>query len=266
MIESFSIWFQKNILLLPVLASEHGKNVDGLLTYVHWLMLVLFVGWSLFFLYTLYRFRQRRNPRADHHGIRSHFSNYLEGGVALVEVILLVGFAIPLWAKVVSDPPKEEESTVIRVMGRQFNWVAHYAGMDGQMGLQDPTLSNASDPFGVARKDDPSAADDVVVQGTFVVPVDKPVIAHITSIDVIHSFAVKAMRVCQDAIPGMSIPVWFTPTKTGEYRITCAQLCGNSHYGMFGTLKVVTQEEYDLWLAEQSSKALLLGAEPVDYE
>jgi cytochrome c oxidase subunit 2 len=64
----------------------------------------------------------------------------------------------------------------------------------------------------------------------------------------------------------MTIPTWFKPVKQGEYKITCAQLCGNSHYGMFGTLKVVAQEEYDQWLAEQSAKARSAVAEPVSYE
>jgi cytochrome c oxidase subunit 2 len=98
------------------------------------------------------------------------------------------------------------------------------------------------------------------------VPVGKPVIAHLTSLDVIHSFAIKSMRVCQDAIPGMTIPTWFTPVKEGEYKITCAQLCGNSHYGMYATLKVVSQAEYDQWLAAQSAKARAAFAAPVDYE
>jgi len=134
------------------------------------------------------------------------------------------------------------------------------------MGRQEVALSSASDPFGLDRRNDPQAADDVVVQGNLVVPVNRPVIAHITSLDVIHSFAITAMRICQDAIPGMSIPVWFKPTKVGEYKITCAQLCGNSHYGMSATLKVVPQAEYDRWLAEQSAKAKAAHAAPVDYE
>ena len=263
---AFTDWFKYEFLHLPMLASEHGASVDNLLMYVHWLMLALLVGWSCFFVYTSILFRQARNPRANPVGVRSHFSSYLEGGVALVEAILLLGFAVPLWAKVVSDPPSAEESTVIRVMGRQFNWMAHYAGVDGQMGRQDPALSTASDPFGVDRAGDPNAADDVVVQGNIVVPVNKPVIVHLTSLDVIHSFAIKTMRVCQDTIPGMTIPTWFKPVKEGEYKITCAQLCGNSHYGMFGILKVVSQEEYDQWLAEQSAKARSTAAEPVSYE
>jgi cytochrome c oxidase subunit 2 len=234
--------------------------------YVHWLMLVLFVGWLAYFLLAIFRFNRKRHPRADYVGVKSHLSNYLEGGVALTEAVLLLGFAVPLWAKVVSHPPSEKDAIVIHVMGKQFNWNAHYAGLDGIMGKQDPTLSNASDPFGVDRKNDPHAADDVVVQGNIVVPVNRYVIAHVTSLDVIHSFAIQSMRVCQDAIPGMSIPVWFKPVKEGEYKITCAQLCGNSHYGMFATLKVVSQAAYDKWLAEQSAKAKSTSGQRVDYE
>jgi cytochrome c oxidase subunit 2 len=265
MIDAFANWFQAHVLRLPVLASEHGRNLDNLLTYVHWLMFALFIGWLAYFGLVLYRFRQSRQPRPHPTGVRSHFTSYLEGGVAVVEAILLIGFSVPLWAKMVSNPPREDQSTVVRVMGRQFNWVAHYAGLDGQMGRQSAALASAMDPFGVDRKGDAQAKDDVVVQGTLIVPVNKPVLAHITSLDVVHSFAVPAMRVCQDAIPGMSIPVWFTPVKEGEYKITCAQLCGNSHYGMFATLKVVAQADYDRWLAEQSAKARS-AVEPVNYE
>jgi cytochrome c oxidase subunit 2 len=105
-----------------------------------------------------------------------------------------------------------------------------------------------------------------VVQGNIVVPVNRHVLAHLTSLDVIHSLAIPAMRVCQDAIPGMSIPTWFKPTRIGDYKITCAQLCGNSHYGMYATLKVVSQADYDRWLTEQSGKARAAHAAPVDYE
>jgi cytochrome c oxidase subunit 2 len=70
--------------------------------------------------------------------------------------------------------------------------------------------------------------------------------------DVIHSFSVKEMRVTQDAIPGMSIPVWFKPVKTGQYEINCVQLCGNAHYRMRGFLNVVTPAEYEQWLVQKS--------------
>ena len=63
------------------------------------------------------------------------------------------------------------------------------------------------------------------------------------------------MRVKQDVIPGMSIPTWFTPTKTGEFEIACAQLCGLGHYRMKGFLTIHTQEDFDKWIEEQSSAA-----------
>jgi cytochrome c oxidase subunit 2 len=193
-------------------------------------------------------------------------SNWIEGGVAVVEAVLLIGFAVPLWAKVVSNPPTEKNSTVIHVLGRQFNWNGHYAGVDGKMGRQDPALSSGGDAFGVDRKNDPDAKDDIVVQGSFVVPVNKPVVLHISSLDVIHSLAIRSMRICQDATPGLSVPAWFTPVKEGKYKVSCAQLCGNSHYGMQGTLDVVSQADFDKWLADQSAKAKSAGAAPVSYE
>jgi len=263
---SFDYLIKHKLLSLPVLASDHGGKVDNLIVYVHALMAILFVGWLAYFVYCLFRFRRSRNPKADYVGVKGHLSSYLEVGVAVIEGVLLIGFAVPLWAQVVSNPPPERDSTVINVLGRQFNWNGQYAGTDGKLGAQSLLLSSGSDPFGVDRKGDTNALDDVVVQGNFVVPVNRNVILNISSLDVIHSFAVRAMRVCQDATPGLRISTWFKPIQTGEFKVTCAQLCGNSHYGMFGTLKVVSQEEYDKWLAEQSAKARGSAAAPVSYE
>src|SRR5436305_8253800 len=89
------------ILGLPVLASEHGKTVDDLIIYVHWLMIALFAGWLAYFAYALFRFHQSRNPKADYIGVRNHASNYIEVVVALVEAAILIFVAVPLWAKTV---------------------------------------------------------------------------------------------------------------------------------------------------------------------
>ncbi len=264
--ESFLNWFQTTVLQLPVLASEHGHRIDNLLTYIHWLMFALFIGWFAYFAYVLYRFSDTRQKRANRAGAQTHVTSWLEGGVVLLEAILLIGFSIPLWAAMVNKPPTETDATVIHVIGRQFNWVAHYGGQDGILGSQKPELSTASDPFGVDRSGDADALDDIVVQGTIVVPVGRPVVTHITSLDVIHSFAIPSMRICQDAIPGMSIPTRLTPTVEGEYKITCAQLCGNSHNGMFGILKVVSEAEYAKWVLDQSDKARSAAGAPVSYE
>src|SRR6185295_14828912 len=91
----------RELLQLPVLASKHGKDVDTLIILVHLLMIALFVGWLAYFCYTLFRFHRSRNPRADYLGVRNHASNYIEIIVAVIEAVLLIGFAVPLWANAV---------------------------------------------------------------------------------------------------------------------------------------------------------------------
>jgi cytochrome c oxidase subunit 2 len=245
----------EKLLGLPVLASEHGKSVDNLIIYVHWLMIVLFVGWLAYFAYALFRFHRSRNPKADYVGVKSHASTYIEGAVAIVEGVLLIGVAVPLWAKSVGGLPPENQSTVIQVVAQQFNWNVRYPGKDGKFGRQDMRLVNSTNIFGVDYTD-PSAKDDIQRNNEIHVVVNKPVIAYISSKDVIHSFKIIAMRVTQDAIPGMRVPIWFTPTQVGTYQINCAQLCGNSHAAMTGGSMVVeTQADFDKWLAAQTPGA-----------
>lgn len=234
-------------------ASAHGKGIDELILYVHLLMGALFVGWMGYFIVAMIRFNKAANPKADYVGVRSHASTYLEIGVAIVEAVLLIGLAVPLWAKAVDNPPAASEKPVeLQVMAQQFAWSAHFPGLDGKWGKQDTKFANRSNPFGLDA-DDADAKDDLsVMSEAFLLPVNRPVIAKISSMDVIHCFKAGAMRVTQDAIPGLSIPVHFTPTKTGDYTITCAQLCGSGHASMRGLFKVVTQAEFDSWYAEKS--------------
>src|SRR5205085_8327146 len=123
------------ILGLPVLASEHGQSVDNLIIYVHWLMIVLFVGWLAYFAYALFRFHHSRNPKADYVGVKNHASSYIEVAVALVKGVLLFGVAVPLWAKTV-DVPSTAGAIQVQIVGQQFNWNARYAGKDGKSGRQ----------------------------------------------------------------------------------------------------------------------------------
>jgi cytochrome c oxidase subunit II len=249
----------KKLLGLPVLASEHGQDVDKFIIYVHWLMAVLFVGWLSYFIYALVRFRQSRQPKADYVGVKGHASNYLEIAVALIEAVLLIGFAIPLWAKVVDEYPDPKDSTVIRVTAEQFQWNSRYPGKDGVFGAQDRKFVDPGNKFGY-DPNDPAGKDDVVPPFRDIrVPVGKPVLIYLTSLDVIHSLDIHPLRVCQDAIPGMRIPVHFTPTKVGKYKITCAQLCGNGHYGMYGDFTVETPEDYQKWLDANANSGAAAG-------
>lgn len=243
------------LLGLPLVASQHGDKVDLLILWVHYLMGVLFIGWFAYFLLVIFKFRQSKNPKASYLGAQTHASTYIEVAVVIVEMILLMGLSIPLWAKFADDFPKGKDVTEIRVVAEQFAWHALYPGPDGAFARQDMSLVSSTNQYG---KDftDPKAKDDFEGNlNEMVVPVGLPVIAHITSKDVIHSFKVNPLRVTQDAIPGLSIPIWFTPTKTGEYLINCAQLCGNSHYFMKGFFRVVTTNEYAKWMGEKTKAA-----------
>jgi len=206
-------------------ASAHGKGIDELILYVHLLMGALFVGWLGYFLLVMVRFNKSSNPKADYVGARSHASTYLEIGVALVEAVLLVGLAVPLWAKAVDNPPGASEKPVeMQVMAQQFAWAAHFPGADGKWGKQDTKFADRGNPFGLDTSDADAKDDISVVTEAFLLPVNRPVIAKMSSMDVIHCFKVPSMRVTQDVIPGLSIPVHFTPTKEGDYTITCISM------------------------------------------
>jgi cytochrome c oxidase subunit 2 len=237
-----------NFLGLPVAAAQHAPDVDSLISVVHWLMLVLFVGWGAFFLYVLFRFRKGANPRADYHGAKGKISKMLEIGIVVVEAILLVFFAIPAWARRVSNFPPESGATVVRVVGEQFAWNVHYPGPDGKFGRTDLSLMAADNPLGLDRND-PAAKDDITTINQLTLPVDKPVLVHLSSKDVIHSFGLYEMRVKQDAVPGLDIPVWFIPNRIGDYEITCSQLCGLGHYRMRGFVNIRSQADYEKFLA-----------------
>jgi cytochrome c oxidase subunit 2 len=252
----------RSLLGLPVLASEHGQQVDNLIEYVHWLMIVLFVGWLAYFAYALFRFHRSKNPKADYIGVKSHASNYIEVAVALVEAVLLIGVAVPLWAKAVDKFPKDSESTVIQVVAQQFAWNVRYPGKDGVFGKQSMQSVDSTNVFGVDPAD-ANGKDDVQTLNEIHVPLvknsngeSKPVIIYISSKDVIHCFKIIALRVTQDAIPGMRIPIWFRPTQLGRFQINCAQLCGNGHSTMAsGFLVVESQEAFDKWLASKAGAA-----------
>ncbi len=249
----------EKLLGMPPVASEQGQHIDNLIIYMHWLMIALFVGWFAYFIYALFRFHRSRNPRADYVGVKNHASSYIEAAVAIVEVVLLFGLAIPFWAKATDKFPKETEATVVQVVAQQFAWNFRYPGKDGVFGKQEMQWVSEQNTFGV-DPNDAHGKDDVQTLNEMHVPLVKnpdghfrPVMVFISSKDVVHSFKIIAMRVTQDAIPGMRIPIWFQPTHEGRYQINCAQLCGNGHSSMAqGFLVVESQDAFDKWLGSKA--------------
>ena len=251
----------RNFGLPSVSASTQGPQIDNIISIVHWLMLILFVGWGAYFIYTLIKFRASNNPKADYNGVKNHYSSYIEGLVAVVEVVLLFGFAFPIWASRVNDVP----------VGTEFAWNFHYPGPDGVFGKTSVNLvDEAENPIGLDRNDS-FAKDDIFTVNQLHIPVNTPINVSLSTKDVIHNFKLPELRVSQDAIPGMEIPVWFEATMTSEdflkttigtkregkgFEIACAQLCGLGHYRMMGYMTVHNDEGYSAWLVEQQEYLL----------
>jgi len=238
---------------MPIQASTHAAQIDQMTVLVHWLMLVLFVGWGAFFIFVLFRFRRGAHPRADYAGAKGKFAKSTEIAVAVIEVVLLVGYAIPAWALRVTSFPSASEAVVVRLVGEQFAWNVHYPGPDGRFGKTDIKLVTADNPLGLDRRDQ-DAKDDITTINQMNLPVDRPILVQLSSKDVIHSLGLIEMRVKQDAIPGMTMPVWFIPNRIGEYEIACSQLCGLGHFRMKGFVTIQSAADYPKWYDDQEKE------------
>lgn len=240
---------------MPPDYSAHGAELDQLSAYVHWLMLILFIGWGLLFAFMLIRFRASKQPRAIYHGTKSHASKWAEMAVFVIECVLLFGISIPAWSRWTTRPSRDQNAMEIRVVAEQFAWNVHYPGADGVFGRTDSNHVTSANPLGIDPAD-PAAKDDVATLNQLHLVVDRPVVVRLTSKDVIHSFGLPYLRVKQDATPGMEVPVHFTPVKTSgteTWEIACAQLCGLGHYRMKGQIHVQTQSDFAKWMAEQQT-------------
>jgi cytochrome c oxidase subunit 2 len=235
---------------LPVAGSEHAAALDAVLVGVHAHMAIQAVAWGLFFIYVLVRFRRGVQPRARHQGLRPLIPALAIGAVIAGDAVLLATTALPAWFARSTPPAAATAPLEIHVTAEQFAWNIHYAGPDAKFGRTGSAFISASNPVGIDRSD-PDARDDIGLLNTLTLPLGRPVIVHLSSRDVIHSFTLNEMRVRQDAVPGMTMRTWFTPVVSGRWDIACSQLCGLGHYRMRGEYTVVPQSEWDQWLAAE---------------
>src|SRR5581483_10548334 len=197
---------------LPPDVSVHGAKIDQLISVLHWFMALLFIGWGIFFVYCLIKFRAR------------------PGHTALY------------------TPAKAMH---IRVVAEQFAWNFQYLGKDGKFGKSDVSLISGDNPLGI-DPEDAASRDDIISVNQLHIPVHRPVVVDVSSKDVIHSFNIPVLRVKQDTIPGQQIPIWFEATQPGHFELACAQLCGLGHYRMRADVLIDTPEDFAKWEAENA--------------
>jgi cytochrome c oxidase subunit 2 len=217
------------------------------------MMNVLFIITGIFFVlvqgltgYFIWKYSDQNKER----------STYIPGSYAL-EVTWTLGTAIILavlgiwgvkvWKKTVIQAPPPN-ALQVEVVAQQFSWSFLYPGPDGVFGKLNPKYISFLNPLGIDPKDS-AGKQDVWTKDDLYLPVGKPVVLRIRSLDVVHSFFVPAFRVKQDAVPGMTISTWFIPEKKGKYEIACSQFCGRGHYTMRGTCFVVSNVRFQKELA-----------------
>ena len=188
--------------------------------------------------------------------VYSHGNNRLESIWTTATAVLFLGLVVmgtKIWAGVHFDeaPP---EAIPIEVMAKQFAWNFRYPGPDGRFGRTDLKFVNdaAGNPFGIDEKD-PAGKDDIV-SASLKVPAGRPVRLILHSRDVIHNFFVRELRIKQDLVPGMEIPLHFRADTPGVYEVPCSELCGLGHFQMRTTMQVMSPDAFESWKEQQSQK------------
>lgn len=238
---------------MPPSITQVGDWIDSQYNITLWVTGIIFILAQLGLAWVVFRYRDR-----GQHGQRARFSHgnttleILWTSATLILFLVLGAMAVHAWAQVhfVSPAP---DALQVDVMAEQFRWNFRYPGPDGKFAPTSPTQYDDSlqNYFGIL----PNSTDkDDIVSPTLVVPVNQEVELHLESKDVIHSFFVRELRIKQDVVPGMVIPIHFTARETGNFELICAQLCGQGHNTMHSYLKVVTQAEFQQWLKQQEAE------------
>jgi cytochrome c oxidase subunit 2 len=213
-------------LWLPEDVSDIGRSIDHLFMFILVLTGIVFIGTEMVLFYFLWKYDGKTNklPVKFTHG--SHSLEICWTIVPAATLLFIAIYQMNTWAAAKMRVPQadgRQMAATVEVTARQFEWRLRYPGDDGVLGTND----------------------DLFDVNSLHVPVNEETLVNLKSMDVLHSFFLPNLRVKQDAVPGMKIPVWFRPVKTGEFDIVCAELCGWGHYKMKGRITIESRSEYD---------------------
>jgi cytochrome c oxidase subunit II len=229
--------------------STFGREIDSLFVIILWITGVTFIGTQVVLVWVAHRYADEQD--ASGKPVRAaqyfHGSQRLEVVWTIIPAAILVFIALyqmGTWASIKFRSAAPRVAPLAEVTGRQFQWVIRYPGPDGKL----------------------NTPDDLFTQNDLHFVKNQTALIYLKSSDVIHSFFLPQMRIKQDAVPGITIPVWFDADTAGKYELVCAELCGWGHYKMRGNVTVhETDEEFQKWLdeklAEQNRSQLTMAAE-----
>lgn len=253
--------FSWNMLTyFPPGISTYSKALDNLFILVYWISVAIFLLVQI----TLVTFIFKYRTRPGHKSIYYHGNNVVEFIWTLAPTVLFAGLGLysdEMWKVMKYSSRVPSPDVEIDVVGQAFNWHARYPGADGILGKRHARYRTAQNLFGIDPTD-PKGKDDIVLTGEFNLPMNKNIVVHISSVDVLHSYFLPNFRIKQDAVPGSWIDVWFNGTKAGKYELACAELCGSGHYAMRGVLNLQSDADFAVWMdAKNAAKKAVLAAE-----
>ncbi|MGX9355319.1 cytochrome c oxidase subunit II [Roseobacteraceae bacterium S113] len=220
--------------------------LDGMILVIITLIVLFVMGLMA---WCIVRFNRKANPNPQ--SFTHNTPIEIAWTVIPVAILVLIGaYSLPVLFHQQEIP---EGDVTIKVTGYQWYWgyeyVDHGFGFESFMIGQGenrltPEVSEQLADMGYADEHFLLATDTAVV-----VPVGATVVMQVTGADVIHSWTIPAFGVKQDAVPGRLAELWFSAEKEGVYFGQCSELCGKDHAYMPITVKVVSQETYETWLA-----------------
>ena len=233
--------------------------------WLHWFMLILctaiFVAVFAVMFYSIWKHRKS----VGHKSANFHESVTVEIVWTIVPFVIVILMALPATKVVVAMKDTTNADLTIKVTGMQWKWGYDYLKGEGEgigfLSALDPTQREMSNNGG------PKAGEQVEdyllkVDHPMVVPVNKKIRIITTANDVIHSFMVPSFGIKQDAIPGFVRDTWFRAEKIGDYHGQCVELCGKEHAYMPIHVKVVSAQDYTLWVNEEMKKLAALADDP----
>ncbi|MDC6465511.1 cytochrome c oxidase subunit II [Pelagibacteraceae bacterium] len=205
--------------------------------------------------YCVWRYRYRPDRKAEYKPEDKKLEIRLTALTAL-GVIALLAPGLVVWNKYVTVP---ENALKIEVVAYQWGWNYRLPGDDGVLGTTNISLINDENPYGL-NPEDPNSKDDIIVMDADLhLEINQPVKVELRSYDVLHNFYVPQFRAKMDTLPGLVTFYWFTPTRTGDFEVLCAEYCGTGHYAMRGKVLVDEKADYTNWLAKQITHEKMLA-------
>ena len=236
----------------PPIASNWGY-IDATLIITFWITGLVFATVVLFMAYCVWRFQHRPGRVAEF----EPENRRLEMGLTVVTALGVVSMLAPglfVWKHFVTVP---EDAATVEVFAQQWSWSFRMPGEDGRLGTADLRLLDSDNPLGL-NPYDRFGQDDVIIEADDLhLPLGRPVKMVLRSVDVLHDFYVPEFRAKMDLVPGRVTYFWFTPTRTGEFEILCAELCGLGHAAMRGYVQIQEEADFQAWLQEQQTFAEL---------